>query len=141
MLIALFFGMVVVLLILSSRVALFWFIVICALIVTGLCQLYVPQLKYVRYIVPLASAPLLMHGVMDYFTSWSRSDSQPLPAVMAWALAFAVACMVSVLVNLSDPAVALVGTKDYLGMWGFFLCVVYLRWPANLPGIWRGACC
>ena len=50
-------------------VALFWFVVICGLVVTGLCQLYFPQLKYVRYVVPLAAMPLLLHGVVDYFTS------------------------------------------------------------------------
>src|SRR5476649_99549 len=131
LLIAAFFGAVLVLMIISSRVALFWFVMISGLIVTGLCQLYVPQLKYVRYLVPLASAPLLLHGLADYFTSWTRAKAEPFPAIMAWAMAFALACLVSALVNLSDPVVALVGIKDYLGMWGLFLSVVFLRWPAT----------
>jgi hypothetical protein len=79
----------------------------------------------------LASAPLLLHGLADYFTSWARTKAEPFPAIMAWATAFALACLVSALVNLSDPVVALVGIKDYLGMWGLFLSVVFLRWPAN----------
>src|SRR5258705_194893 len=83
------------------RRALFGFVVIRGLIVTGLCQLYVPQLKYVRYVVPLASMPLLLHGVVDYFTSWTRTQNEPMPAIMKWALAFAVSCMVSVLISLS----------------------------------------
>lgn len=127
-LIAVFFGLVIVALIVASRVALFWFVMVSGLVITGLCQLYLPQLKYVRYVVPLASMPLLLHGVVDYFTSWSRAQNEPMPAVMKWALAFAVACMVSVLVSLSDPAVALVGLKGYFQMWGLFLSVVYLRW-------------
>jgi hypothetical protein len=131
MVIAVFFGGVLTLMIISSRVALFWFVMIMGLIVTGLAQLYVPQLKYVRYIVPLASGPLLLHGLTDYFTSWTRSRVQPFPTIMAWAIAFALACLVSALVNLSDPVVALVGIKDYLGMWVFFVCVVFLRWPPN----------
>jgi len=131
LLIAAFFGAVLVLMIVSSRVALFWFVIISGVVVTGLCQLYVPQLKYIRYLVPLASAPLLLHWLSDYFTSWTRTKAEPLPAIMAWALAFALACLVSALVNLSDPVVALVGIKDYLGMWGLFLSVVFLRWPAN----------
>jgi hypothetical protein len=130
-LIAVFFGLVIVALILASRVALFWFVMICGLVVTGLCQLYVPQLKYVRYVVPLASAPLLLHGIMDYFTSWTRTQSEPMPAIMKWALAFALACLVSMLLSLGDPAVALVGMKGYFQMWGLFLSVVYLRWPEN----------
>jgi len=131
LLIAVFFGFVLMVLILSSRVALFWFVMITGLIVTGLCQLYVPQLKYVRYVVPLASAPLLLHGVVDYFTSWTKPKNPPLPSVMAWAMAFAVVCLISALVNLNDPAVSLVGLKDYLGMWGLFLSIAFLRWPAN----------
>jgi hypothetical protein len=127
-LIAVFFGLVFVALIISSRVALFWFVVIGGLMITGLCQLYLPQLKYVRYIVPLASMPLMLHGVVDYFTSWKSTKGEPLPAIMAWALAFALACTGSVLVSLSDPAVALVGTKGYFQMWGLFLSVVFLRW-------------
>jgi hypothetical protein len=130
-LIAVFFGLVIVALILASRVALFWFVMIAGLLVTGLCQLYVPQLKYVRYVVPLASAPLLLHGIMDYFTSWTRTRNEPMPAIMKWALAFALACLVSALLSLADPAVALVGIKGYFQMWGFFLAVTYLRWPAN----------
>src|SRR4051812_40617372 len=88
LLIAVFFGFVLVLLILSSRMALFWFVMITGLIITGLCQLYVPQLKYVRYVVPLASAPLLLHGIVDYFTSWTRAKDPPPPSIMVWALAF-----------------------------------------------------
>jgi len=128
---AVFFGFVLVLLILTSRTALFWYVMIGGMIVTGLCQLYVPELKYVRLIVPLAAAPLLLHGVVDYFTSWGNTREVPTPAIVSWALAFAVACLVSALVNLSDPAVALIGIKDYLGMYGLFLAVVYLRWPAT----------
>jgi hypothetical protein len=131
LMIALFFGAVLVVMIISSRVALFWFVMIGGMIVTGLCQLYVPQLKYVRYVVPLASAPLILHGMMDYFISWTREREAPLPAVIAWALAFALACVVSALVNLSDLIVVVVGIKDYLGMWGLFLSVVFLRWPAS----------
>ena len=127
-LIAVFFGLVIVALIVASRIALFWFVMVSGLVITGLCQLYLPQLKYVRYVVPLASMPLLLHGVVDYFTSWSRTQNEPMPAIMKWALAFAVACMVSVLISLSDPAVALVGLKGYFQMWGLFLSVVYLRW-------------
>jgi hypothetical protein len=131
LLIAVFFGFLLVLLILSSRTALFWYVMIGGLVVTGLCQLYLPELKYVRLIVPLATAPLLLHGVMDYFTSWTARSEAALPPVMGWALAFTIACVVSALVNLSEPAVALVGMKDYFGMWGLFLSVVFLRWPAT----------
>ena len=133
-LIAIFFGLVVVALIVTSRSALFWFVVISALVVTGVCQLYLPLLKYVRYIVPLASVPLLLHGVMDYFTSWTRARHDPTPAIVSWALAFALACVVSALVNLSDPAVVLVGMKGYFQMWGLFLSVVFLTWNDRFTG-------
>ena len=62
--------------------------------------------------------------MVDYFISWTREQHEPMPVTMRWALAFAVVCVVSVLVNASDPAVALVGVKGYFQMWGLFLSVV-----------------
>jgi hypothetical protein len=130
-LIAVFFGMVLVALILASRSALIWFVLVGGLVVSGVCQLYLPQLKYVRYVVPLASAPLLLHAIMDYLLSWTRERQVQMPVTMRWALAFVLTSVVTVLINLSDPAVALVGAKGYFQMWGLFLSVAYIRWPES----------
>src|SRR5512134_4047034 len=50
-----FIGLAIAASIFSSRTALFWFLVIAALVVTGVSQLYLPGSRYVRYVVPLAS--------------------------------------------------------------------------------------
>ena len=131
-LVAIFFGLVLVAMIVASRVALFWFVVVGGLVVAGVCQLYLPSLKYVRYVVPLATVPLLMHGVMDYFMTWTREQHVALPVTMRWALAFAFVCVISVLVNASDPAVALLGVKGYFEMWGLFLSISLMRWSPKL---------
>lgn len=136
-LIAVFFGLVLVTMIVSSRTALFWFVLIGGLVVAGVCQLYLPQLKYVRYVVPLATAPLLLHGFMDYLSSWTREHRAPMPVTMRWALAFVLICLISVLVNASDPEVTLLGVKGYFQMWGLFLGLVIIRWN---PGMTRQLC-
>ena len=133
--VAIFLGLVIAGLIISSRVALFWFVVIGALVVTGLAQLYLPGSRYVRYVVPLASLALLMHWVMDHFTAPRRGEPEPWPAPLMWAYAFALTGIVSLLINLSDPNVALLGSKNYFEMWGLFLGVVL----AALGGIFRQA--
>ena len=136
-LIAVFFGLVVVAMIVSSRTALLWFVLIGGLVVAGVCQLYVPTLKYVRYVVPLATGPLLLHGFMDYLLSWTRTQHAPMPVTMRWALAFVLTCLVSVLINASDPAVTLLGVKGYFQMWGLFLGLVIIRWG---PAMTRQLC-
>lgn len=127
---AIFLGLVIAAIVVSSRVALFWFVVNVALVVTGLVQLYAPwsQARYVRYVAPLAALALLLHWVMDRLRAGTRGHDEPLPAPVTWALAFALASLVSVLINLSDPVVAFIGVKNYFQMWGLFLGVMFLRW-------------
>jgi hypothetical protein len=127
---AILVGLVVVALVMSSRVAVFWFVLAGALVFTGLAQLYLPGsgARYVRYVVPLASFVLLLHWFSDWLRQLPRPAGEPMPGPAAWALAFAGTGLVSVLVNLSDPAVALLGARNYLQMGVFFLCLVFLRW-------------
>ena len=66
--VAIFVGLVIALLVASSRVAVFWLVVVIALVATGLAQLYLPGsgARYVRYVAPVAS-----------FATASRSLSGP----------------------------------------------------------------
>ena len=133
---AIFIGLVIAALIFTSRNAVFWFVLIGALVVTGAAQLYLPGSRYIRYIVPLASAALLLHWLSDYFhahQSGSRERALPVPGPVKWAFGFAFVAFVSVLINLTDPQVAFVGTKNYFQMWAFFLGVAFLRWGDSFP--------
>jgi hypothetical protein len=128
---AIFLGLVVAALIMTSRVAVFWFVVIGALVVAGAAQLYLPGSRHIRYVVPLASLALLLHWVTDYFAARGRTTSESSPGPLAWALGFALVGLASMLMNLSDPGVAIMGSKNYFQMWGLFLGVALLRWHAS----------
>ncbi len=127
---AIFVGLVVAVLVASSRVAVFWFVVIVALVATGLSQLYLPGsgARYVRYVAPVASLALLLHWVNDQLMSHPRSRTDLVPIPLVWAAAFAATAVVSVLVNLSNPDVAVMGAKNYFQMGAFFFGVTFLRW-------------
>ena len=136
---AIFIGLIIGVLVIASRVAVFWFVLIGGLVVTGVCQLYLPGSRYVRYVVPLASFALILHWVMEYFRTRNRKSDIPVPAPIWWALAFALTGLISVLINLSDPAVAVIGMKDYFQMWPFFLSIVFLRWNQSFAkNLFRG---
>jgi hypothetical protein len=126
-----FIGLAIAASIVSSRTALFWFLVIAALVVTGVSQLYLPGARYVRYVVPLASVALVLHLVTDYFNARTRVHDEPLPVPMLWAFAFALSVVVSLLVNLGSAEVAILGIRQYFQMWVFFLGVAFLRWNAT----------
>ena len=132
---AIFLGLLLALMIVSSRVAVLWFVIIGALVVTGVAQLYLPGSRYVRYVVPLVSLALLLHWIIDTLSTPStpaRDKDEALPSPIAWATAFAVTGIASVLVNLSSLDVTLVGTKNYFQMWGLLLGVAFVRWNNSL---------
>jgi hypothetical protein len=123
-----FIGLAIAASIISSRTGLFWFLVIGALVVTGVAQLYLPGSRYVRYVVPLASVALVLHLLTDYFNARSRAHDEPLPGPILWAFAFALTAFVSMLINLGNPDVAIMGIRQYFQMWVFFLGVAFLCW-------------
>lgn len=129
-LVAVFIGLLLAVLVVSSRIAVFWFVVAAALVVAGLAQLYLPGARFVRYLVPVASLGLLLHWVVDYMTTVRRTP-EPIPGPVLWAFGFAAIGVVAVMANLSSPGVAMLGARNYFQMWALFLGVAFLRWPSN----------
>lgn len=127
---AIFIGLALAALLMSSRVAIFWFVVFGALVVTGVAQLYLPGTgaRYVRYVIPLASLALLLHWVNGQLLARPRDRDDLVPMPVVWALAFAATGIVSVMVNLSGLDVAFVGARNYFQMGAFFLGVAFLPW-------------
>lgn len=123
---AIVLGLVVAALVVMSRPALFWFVVVGALVVTGAAQLYLPNSRYLRYVVPLASLGFLLHWLGDALAR--RDEPGWIPPPMVWALLFAAIGIVSLLLNLVNPMVALLGLKNYFQMWVFFLGLAFLTW-------------
>jgi hypothetical protein len=128
--VAIFVGLLIALLVASSRVAVFWLVVVIALVATGLAQLYLPGsgARYVRYVAPVASLALALHWFTDQLMAQPRNRTDVLPMPIVWGLAFAATGIVSVLVNLANPDVAIMGAKNYFQMGLFFLGVALLRW-------------
>jgi hypothetical protein len=125
-------GLVVAAAVATSRRAVLWFVLIGALVVTGVAQLYLPGSRIVRYVVPLASLALLMHWWLDGVSGRARPLDEPVPAPVAWGLLFVVLALVSSLLNMESPAIRLLGLKNYFQMWGLFLGVALLRWDGGL---------
>lgn len=137
--VGLFMGLVLAAMVVSSRKAIFWFVTVCAVVVTGAAQLYYPDARLVRYVAPAASLALLLHWVSDQFVHRRRTVEEPLPAPIAWAFAFAAVVLVSTIVNFGDPAVVLMGLKNYFQMWVFFLGVAFLHWNRSFGRqVWKG---
>ena len=137
--VAVFMGLVLAAMLVAARKAIFWFVVVCALVVTGVAQLYFPDARLIRYVASAASLALLLHWVTDQFMQPRRTIDEPLPAPIIWAFCFLVIAIVSTIANFGDPAVALMGTKSYFQMWVFFLGVVFLHWGRAFDRqLWRG---
>lgn len=131
-LIAIFAGLIMAGAVALSRKALVWFVIIGGLVVVGAAQLYLPGSKYVRYIIPLASLVLVLHGVMDRLSRRRRDVPVKLPAMLWWAMGFVLVAMVSAVVNLSELGVVTMGLKGYFQMWALLLAMVLLRWSDEL---------
>ena len=74
----------------------------------------------------------LDHRYPQHARTPARVKDEALPSPIAWATAFAVTGIASVLVNLSSLDVTLVGTKNYFQMWGLLLGVAFVRWNNSL---------
>src|SRR5512135_2963670 len=72
--VAVFMGLLLAAMVVSSRKAIFWFVTICAVVATGAAQLYYPDARLVRYVAPAASLALLLHWVSDQFMHARRTS-------------------------------------------------------------------
>jgi hypothetical protein len=116
----------------TSRNAVFWVVVIGALVVTGVAQLYLPGSRIVRYVVPVASLALLLHWWFDGLAGRTRPLDEPVPPPLLWGLAFVAVALASTLLNFDSPGVRLLGIKNYFQMWPLFIGFALLRWDQGL---------
>lgn len=126
-LIALAFGGIAAFVLSMSRKALLFSIVIGGLVVTGLTQLYLPEVKLVKVVVPLIALALLAHALVDLFQL--RRDPRPrtMPGLVGWMLVFAGIAAVSTIINW-NPGVALLGFKGYFTLWPLVFALMLSRW-------------
>lgn len=131
-LVVIFVGMIVGALTAPSKTALFWFVVLGGLIVVGIAQLYLPGSKYLRYLVPLATLALLVHGVMERLGAPEHAKGPPIPPLLWWAVGFMGVALASTAANWPGVGVAVLGVKGYFQMWGLLFALVIVRWTPKL---------
>lgn len=134
-LIALAFGGIAALALASSRKALLWAIVLGGIVITGLTQLYLPEVRTVKFLVPLLSLLLLLYALTDLIVG--RDDVLPrkVPSIIVWMGVFMLIAAIATLVNW-NPGVALLGFKGYFTLWTLVFALLLSRWGiAELDGL------
>ena len=131
-LVAMFSGLVLAALLMTSRKALLWFVIVGGLVIVGAAQIYMPGSKYLRYIVPLAAFGLIIHGVVDYLSKPAHQGAQGANATVSWMLWFLLVAVVSAVVNWDGIGVAIIGFKGYFQMWALFLGMILIHWRRDI---------
>lgn len=111
-----------------SRPALLWLVVIGGLVVVGAGQLYFPETRYIRYVLPIAAGVLVLHGILDRLSHPPRPDLRSTNAIWPWAALFIAASIVSLAFNFNGVGNALTGLKTYFQMWPFLLGLILIQW-------------
>ena len=128
-LVALFTGVILAAAVMTSQRTLFWFVIVGGLVITGVAQLYLPGARHIRYLVPLAAAGLILHGIMARLTAeYAESFQHKIPSLLQWALAFLILGLASLLINWDGIGVAINGLKGYFQAWPLLLGMVMIRW-------------
>ena len=133
--VATFSGVIVAAGMLLSRNALLWFVVFGALVVVGAAQLYFPEIRHVRYVLPLAGIGLILHGLVDHLNIPRNPTKATGPRILPWASGFVAVALISLLINFTTVGAAVTGIKIYFQMWPFLagLVFVYLAIDMSLP--------
>jgi hypothetical protein len=119
-----------------SRRVLLLLVVVSGLILTGLAQLYLPDLKYIKYVTPIVAFMLFLHGAMDMVARpppiRGADRDRRGSGILLLASAFVVIAAMSTLVNW-DPGLAVLGFKGYFMIWILLCAIVMTRWqPRDL---------
>jgi hypothetical protein len=130
-LIALFIGLIAAVTFAFSRRALLWLTLISALVVTGVVQLYLPDLRYVKILVPLTAGMLFVHGLMDAFSHPQERKGHRSSAIVFWAYAFFAIALISMVLNWDGFGLATLGLKSYFQVWIFFFALLLAHWTAQ----------
>lgn len=125
-------GVIVATVIVLSRVATLWFVVISGLLLVGIAQLYLPAAKYLKYLPPLSALGLLLHVAAD----WMSVRRHNVPSTVSPCLWFLLIGVVSMLANWQSIGMLLIGLKSYFPMWSLFLGLALIRWrPAVIDSL------
>jgi hypothetical protein len=109
-----------------------WFVILGGLVLTGLTQLYLPQLQFVRWAFALLAWGLGALAIMRSLVATPGPRSVTLPAIWWWMLAFAGVAALSSALNFSDTGTLLFGLKGHFQIWGVFIAIILMRWSEEV---------
>lgn len=123
-----FFGVIFAVPLLISPIAMLWSVIIGGLVFSGLAELYLPQLRYIRWAVVLGALALLAIAAFRMLTAPPQpiynKGTQISP--MVWMGAFAVVAFFSSLFNYGLSSNAVIGLKGYFQVWGIACAMAWL---------------
>ena len=113
----------------ASPLALMWVVIVGGLVLAGVSELYLPDLRQARWGVVIAAVGL--SGVALLSGLWERNVvTNPLPRVWSpiatWAILFFATATFSAVVNLGMSFDTIVGLKGYFQVWGLLLAFALL---------------
>ena len=97
------------------------------LVVSGVTQLYIPQLQLIRWAFTATALLLLLHVFFEALKSNSiswRIES----SIMFWALLFVLVLLFSGYLQSVNFSVAVISMKGYLQLWGALFAIALLPW-------------
>jgi len=97
------------------------------LVVSGLTQLYVPQIQLIRWAF-VGSALVLIGHIFVTAVKNNRLSLQVDSAIIFWSLMFVLVLCCSALMQQVKPAIALISIKGYLQVWGVLFALALLPW-------------
>lgn len=114
---------------------LLWAVILGSLIFVGVSQLYYPPLSLIRWLIPFATAALLIH-VFTNSVVRLPSERGSIPALLWWAIAFMLVGVVSTFMNWQSAVNVVQGVKLYFSVWGLLFGLVLLNWkPTTLDRV------
>jgi len=131
LLVVLFVGAGVGAILLFYPLFLLWVLVVGALVVTGLTELYLPAMRQIRWGVVLGAVAL---GIVSFLSSSRHRDNSISSSVnstrnysLIFALLFFYYMCVSTLINHGPSVDDLLGIKSYFQVWGLLLVFAYAK--------------
>lgn len=97
------------------------------LIISGLTQLYLPQVQLIRWAF-VASALALIGHIFIVAARENRLNLNVDSAVMFWSLMFILVLCCSAIAQQVDVPTALISIKGYLQVWGVLFALALLPW-------------
>ena len=111
--------------------ALLWISVLGGLIVSGLLELYLPNLQIIRWAFAMAAILLPVAALIRNMRPTAVALF-PMPALFFWAMAFLLLCLVTTTLNWHGVGQAVFGWKSYFQVWGLLIGLALLRQTPSL---------